>query len=147
MFHHFQSHRFLIGSTKLLFFLSFFYFLSFVLIVSPLHQVFINFFSICCCFSFFFLLFHSSIVARYSCLYNINCIILKLLILDTSVENLSCLFYFIPQTKSSSQLVTSYGLQGSYFLLRKNKIKIYNQKLIFTIEDITGVKPKLIIIT
>lgn len=125
MFHHFQSHRFLIGSTKLLFFffsLFLLLFLSFVLIVSPLHQVFINFFSICCCFSFFFLLFHSSIVARYSCLYNINCIILKLLILDTSVENLSCLFYFIPQTKSSSQLVTSYGLQGSYFLFKK-KIK------------------------
>ncbi|KHC71994.1 hypothetical protein W5Q_05353 [Candida albicans SC5314] len=56
MFHHFQSHRFLIGSTKLLFFffsLFLLLFLSFVLIVSPLHQVFINFFSICCCFSFF----------------------------------------------------------------------------------------------
>ena len=126
MFHHFQSHRFLIGSTKLLFFFflslffTFFKFFSYSIATSP--SVYQFLFNLLLLFFFFFLLFHSSIVARYSCLYNINCIILKLLILDTSVENLSCLFYFIPQTKSSSQLVTSYGLQGSYFLFKK-KIK------------------------
>ncbi|EEQ47097.1 hypothetical protein CAWG_05656 [Candida albicans WO-1] len=127
MFHHFQSHRFLIGSTKLLFFFfflslsfTFFKLCSYSIATSP--SVYQFLFNLLLLFFFFFLLFHSSTVARYSCLYNINCIILKLLIPDTSVENLSCLFYFIPQTKSSSQLVTSYGLQGSYFLFKK-KIK------------------------
>ena len=119
MFHHFQSHRFLIGSTKLLFFFflslsfTFFKLCSYSIATSP--SVYQFLFNLLLLFFFFFLLFHSSIVARYSCLYNINCIILKLLILDTSVENLSCLFYFIPQTKSSFSISYELRVAGVIF--------------------------------